>query len=752
MRLIPNFGASLGDLPAPRLLGTAVLSASALLLEVALTRLFSLIFFPPYVFLILSVAILGIGIGAAATALRPAMARRIGLSLGSLAAAVCSILLLLFAVYGSPVDMQILLFVLLALPYVCFGLVISLLFSEHAAASRILYMSDLIGAGCGALLAIPLMNRFGAVNAILLAAIGFSFAALYFSRGQHRLAAIIFIGFGGAAFAANASSPLMEIDPSKLAPEKPIVSAMSEGGRILRTRWDAFARTDLLDPGAGRPLRIYVDGGAASIMPAEAARKELLGDIGFFPFATEQPEGIFIIGPGAGLDVWFALQSGAKRITAVEVNAASTEMVKAWGGYNGSIYDRPEVTVIAGDGRSVIRQSGEKYDLIYLSQVVTLAAERGGYALSENTIYTEEAFSDYLDHLDADGLIALKLYDEVTLTRALSTALASLRGRGLDDQQALQHLMAFVDGQSSPPAPLLLIGATAFREDDSLVLGAIARDVGFSPVLLPHVLVQPPLDAVASGAQSFDVIIADSEANIAPATDNRPYFFQFEKGIPSSLAASVALAGAAIAVVTLAIGRQWRRASTLVQRGYPMLFGMLGIGFITLEIYAIQQTRLFLGHPTFAITLVLVIYLVGGGLGSGLSQAFSSQFIERRPQLATAAVLILSIIWSWLWSPLSAHFIAETVMTRAIVAALSLLPLALCMGVPFPQALKVLGSQDKPQVALAWSINGLMTVVGSILAVALSITDGFSAVLWLGAAAYMAATAILAITHRGSGS
>ena len=354
--------------------------------------------------------------------------------------------------------------------------------------------------------------------------------------------------------------------------------------------------------------------------------------------------------------------------------------------------------------------------------------------------------------MHADGQIALKLYDEITLTRALSTALASLRRRGLDDQRALQHLMAFVDGASSPPAPLLLIGANAFSEDDSLVLGAIARDVGFKPVLLPHVLVQPPLDAVASGAQSFDAIIDSSEANIAPATDNRPYFFQFEKGIPSSLAPPVALALAAIAVVALAIGAEWRRGLTLVQRGYPLLFAMLGVGFIALEIYAIQQTRLFLGHPTVAITIVLVTFLVGGGLGSGLSQMAASELLERRPQLATASVLILSTIWSVLWIPISALFLAETLMARALIAALSLLPLALCMGVPFPQALKLVGAQEKPQVALAWSINGLMTVVGSILAVALSITLGYSAVLWLGASAYLAATAILAITHRGSGS
>ena len=121
-------------------------------------------------------------------------------------------------------------------------------------------------------------------------------------------------------------------------------------------------------------------------MPTETARKELLGDIGFFPFATEQPASVFIIGPGAVLDVFFALQSGAARISAVEVNAASLELVESWRGYTGALYDRSEVEAIVDDGRSALRRTAEKVDLIYLSQVVTLAAERGGYALSENTI------------------------------------------------------------------------------------------------------------------------------------------------------------------------------------------------------------------------------------------------------------------------------------------------------------------------------------------------------------------------------
>ena len=747
MRLIPDFGASLGDLPAQRLLGAAVLSASALLLEIALTRLFSLIFFPYYVFLIISVAILGIGFGEAAAALLPDMAQRIGLARGSTFAALFTALLLLFAASGSAVDTQLLLFILLALPYLCFGLVISTLFSAYVAASRILYMGDLVGAGCGALLAIPLLNRFGAINAILIAALGFTIAGLYFSTLRDRLIAIACAGTAGVALGLNVASHALDIDPSKLAPEKPIVAALSDGGRVLQTSWDTFARTDLVDPGAGRPLRIYVDGGAASLMPSEASRRDLLGDIGFFPLATEQPEHVFIIGPSAGLDVWFALQSGAQRITTVEVNGASVDMVREWRGYTGPLYDRAEVEVIVDDGRSALRRSGQKFDLIYLSQVVTLAAERGGYALSENTIYTEEAFSDYLNHLDQGGKIALKLYDEVTLTRAVSTALSAFRRRGLSDQRALDHLMAFIDSKSSPSAPLLLFGASPYSEDDSLALGAIAREVGFVP-LLPRVLIQPPLDSVASGAKSFDAIIESSNVDILPATDERPYFFQFEKGIPASLLPLVALAVAVTAALALVFGYQLQRGRGRIQRGYPLLFALLGIGFIALEIYAIQRTRLFLGHPTVAVTLVLVTFLVGGGIGSGLSQLFSNDLLERRPQLLTATVVISGIAWSVLWTPLNAAFLSADAVARGLITVLSRAPLALCMGVPFPLALKLAGIEDRRQVALAWCLSGLMTVVGSVAAVTLSLTIGFSAVLYFGAGAYFLATLILAVIHK----
>ncbi|MCY4465223.1 MAG: hypothetical protein OXE46_06775 [Chloroflexi bacterium] len=727
-----------------RLLAAALLSASALCLEIALTRLLSLLYFPPYVFLVISVAILGIGIGAALPAWRPQLLHEERLAHYCLFAAASSLFLAVLCSSALPLRMPALLFAALALPFAWLGLAMSVLFSLHAAHSRLLYMGDLLGAGLGAVLTIPLLNRFGALDVVLIAALGFALAAWYLSARRGRLVTLAGLAICACVLGVNVSARLLDMDMTALAAEKPIVSALSAGGAIIDTRWDAFARTDLVDPGDGQPLRIYVDGGAASVMPQPASSTQHLRDIGFFPFATEQPARVFIVGPGAGMDVYFALQSRARSIVAVEVNGASVDMTRAMSSRNGAVYDQPNVTVLVDDGRGELRRSNDKYDLIFLSQVLSLAAERGGYALSENMVYTADAFADYLAHLTEGGQLALKLYDEATLTRALSTAIAAFQHRGKSDAQALEHLMAFLDERADMPVPLLLVGAQPFSEDDSLALGAIARSVGFTPLLLPHVLVQPPLDEVAAGAMTFVETIAAAEVDYSPATDDRPYFFQFERGIPTSLQplALLTLLGA-LGLALLCLGL-WRRSKSVASSLSPAYVALLGLGFIALEIYAIQQARLFLGHPTWAVALALFTFLVGGGIGSGLSQVRFRALLFRFPQLTPALVMVLALLWSALWAVMSRELNTATLSTRLLAALVSLLPLALCMGVPFPQALAEIAKLDRRGVAIAWSVNGMATVAGSITAVILSIAIGFGAVLWLGAAAYgLAALTVL---------
>jgi hypothetical protein len=730
--------------------GIGLISLAGLLLEISLTRLFSVLFYPPAVFSILSLAILGIGLGAAATTLSTDLRRAkrvpLYLGLGGLSAA-------LIALAASVPALHRALFVLAVLPYFAVGLSLTALFAGAAADSPRLYRADLIGAGAGAVLAIAVLNALGGLNGTLAAGALLAIAGLLLPAARTSLAGLLLTGIAALVLIGNGAFGWLDVPLRDLPTDKPVGETLANpGSAVVDSRWDAFARTDLIDPGEGGPYRLYMDGAAGSIMPPAEDNEFLWEDIGLFPFATARPERVFIVGPGGGLDVWFALQGGASDITAVEVNRASVEMVRDHAAYDGDLYDQPGVQVIVGEGRSALRRSDAQYDMIFLSQVVTLAAERGGYALVENTAYTVEAFDDYLSHLTPGGQLVIKLYDEPTLTRAVSTALEAFNRRGLSDQEALGHIIILLDARAQPPVPLLMIGNAAYAPQEALAVGQTAQGLDFQPLLLPGLVASPPLDEVAAGAATFDEVIAPLEDDFSPTTDDRPFFYQFERGIPRALrplfyaAAAVLLAGAALLVtgpVRMGPGR-WRWS--------PLYFAGLGLGFIMVEIGVIQQMRLFLGHPTLAITTVLAVLLVGGGVGSGIAGRL---WPEDRPSLIpwpAAGVVLMLVIWALVWPGLSQNLMIGHPARRIGVAAVSLAPLGILLGMPFPLGLRAIGHVGRRAVAAAWTVNGVTSVIGSILAVVLAIRAGFMAVLAAGGLSYMIVmgTAFLLQSKNGS--
>ena len=718
-----------------------LLSTAALLLEIALTRLLSTLYYPPYVFIVLSLAVLGIGLGAAAATARSSLRRIRYAGHYPGAAAVSALLLTVFAAWGAPFDLRALLFILVTLPFIFVGLTLALLFSAGAQASPQLYLADLAGAGLGALLAVPALDLLGGIDALLAAAVLLALSALLLSPAGRRRRPLALLALSVVILGANVGGQFLQVDMARLPAAKPIVDSL-QGGELLDTRWDAFARTDLVQPAGGGPYRLYIDGAAGSIMPPAEDNDFLLRDIGLFPFATQEPRRVFVIGPGGGLDVWFGLRTGAEEIVAVEVNRASVELVEAYAAYNGDLYGQDGVRVVYDEGRSVLRREGRRYQLIFMSQVVTLAAERRGYALVEESTYTVEAFQDYLDHLTPQGQLALKLYDEATLTRALSTALAALRQRGLSDAQALRHVIALLDPRASSPIPLLIVRNTPFTAEDSLALGAVARRAGFDPLYLPHVLARPPLDSVESGERTFDDIVAGAESDISPTTDDRPFFYQFERGIPTDLRPLlIGLVLLAVAGTALIIPLQ-RTATSSFERWSPLYFGALGLGFMALEVAFIQQTRLFLGHPTLTVTTVLATLLIVGGLGSGAAGRWLPP-AERPPAWPLVVVVGMAIVWTLLWPILSQNYLAAERPLRVALVIASLAPLALFMGMPFPLALRHVGRAGRRSVALAWAVNGVTTVAGSVLAISVAIVAGFSSVLVVGILAYAVAAAVL---------
>jgi hypothetical protein len=197
-----------------------------------------------------------------------------------------------------------------------------------------------------------------------------------------------------------------------------------------------------------------------------------------------------------------------------------------------------------------------------------------------------------------------------------------------------------------------------------------------------------------------------------------------------------------VGVIALLLGQA--RVENLAARWSPVYFAALGIGFILVEITLIQQTRLFLGHPTLAVTTTIAVLLIGSGIGSLVAGRLGLQ----SSRVPLVLLIVVLVVWLLIWTPLSGRLLGLPQVARIGVTALSLLPLALLMGMPFPLGLKRLASAGSGQVALAWAVNGVATVVGSVSATALATLLGFNAVLIVGAVVYGIAAVYAFVANR----
>lgn len=739
-------GKAAGRAETRQLLALALLTGGGLALELALTRLLATRFYPPYVFAALSLAVLGIGVGAAIAARWPGFARVERLPLMMSGAGLLALPVILLILRVGPLAgfaQSAALYAALALPYVASGMALATLFRERHAASARWYMADLLGAGAGVALAVAAMQLLGPVHSALWAAVCPALAALLWSlpgwplKSARRLPALIALALLLLA-AVNLATGALDLDWRALAAAKPLREAREQGAAPLATRWDAFGRADLLSLPDGR-RRLYLDGAAPSVLPARGDIAELTRQIGYLPYASGQPQRVFIIGAGGGLDIAYARLSGATDIIAVEVHPASVALLREQEERPGGLLDSPTARLRIAEGRSELRRQDGQFDLISLSQVVTLAAERGGYALTENALYTVGAFREFLARLSPGGQLALVLYDEATMLRALGLALAALGEQGLSEQQALRHIViAAAERDGALETPLLVIRKQPWRREQLRGPALFVADHGFQPIHFPDVLAAPPLAAVAAGERDFAAAVADAGLNLSPPTDDRPFFFQFEQGAPRQLR-ELALAVAGLsALAALALARAERHAWRPRWALYAYV-AALGAGFMVLEVALIQQTRLLLGHPTPAVALTLAALLAAGGIGSVLADRL---WRGRALLAAPLAVALLALCWRLLWGPWSDFLAASSLLARVAGTLLFVLPPAAMMGMAFPQALRRAGAQGASAVAWCWAVNGVMAVAGTVGALLLATVAGYGAVLLAGAAVYGLAAAL----------
>jgi hypothetical protein len=763
---------------APRriLLGVALTSLATIVLELTLTRLFSATMFYHFAFLAISLALFGSGAsGVLLYVLRvrfPAERAVTHLTISAVLFA-ASVVLALVVILENPIPPAFpglhlagplsLLYAAAALPFFFAGFTISRAIDAWAPGMSRLYLFDLAGAAAGCLVLVPALDRLGAVDTVLAVAVLAALAGLVFAgREAGRL---VRAAAGVAAFAAavlliwNHGARALDIREAK---------GLREDG-VIFSKWNSFSRVTVGRTDDPDRHLIFIDADAATAVVRNASdsdRHRVYRDrVEALAYHVAPRERVLIIGPGGGVDVMIARIFGARDITAVEVNplvAREVMLSEPFLSFSGRLYRQPGVRLEVDDARSFIRRSGERYDLVLGTMVDTWAATAAGaFALAENNLYTVEAFRDYLGHLADGGVLSLtRWYQQPPdqLLRLVSLARASMAELDVPDpSRRLLLVRGARQGQGLATATLLVKNGV-FSDDESREAEDFAARMGYEVLYSPTTRPETDFKRLAEAndpAEVWDALKSD----VTPTRDDSPFFFQSVRldrlfrprlaqgeWAKTSLGTTVLLTLVAISILVVALfilGPLFLVRGRL--HGEPpagrtsllLYFACLGLAFVLIEVALVQKSVLFLGHPAYALTVVLFSILLSSAGGSGLSGRVARLVPALRRLLpAIAAVVVLYVL---LLPFLFYGLVHLEAASRMGIVVLVLAPLGVLMGMPMPTGIRLLADRAPALVPWAWGVNGAASVLGSVGAVALAMMVGFNATLLTGAVLYILA-------------
>jgi len=767
------------------LVAVSVMSFSVLTLEVTSIRLLSVMLSYHYVFLAVSLVLLGLGAGGIFVYFSKARLASEYNQLSSLAlfaslfslAIPFSVIVIIHFGYMSSIRSNILFYCfLLFIPFFFAGIFSAQVFYMFPSISAWIYGADLVGAATGSLTAIFALNAFGAIVTCFLLGVIASIAALLvvvkIPRRNIRRVRISAIGFliVSILFGLNLTGLYQLEVPIGANPVKEIHDVLygfAFHGEIIDTRWSAFGRTDLVKlDDYPEHMDIYLDGTAGTPMyrfsgdidspgPAVSNLKDSFP--GYFPFLflkEEERDNALSIGPGGGRDILLALMGGVHKVTAVEVNKELVDMVREYSWYNGGIYTNPNVDVVVDEGRNFLKRQKERYDVIMLSLPVTNSSRSlEGYALTENFLFTTNSISDYLDHLTDEGRLVVVCHDDAEILRLLSISLASLNEKGISTTMAMKQIYMV----GSIAYPIFVLKKTPFEPAEALLRYNAIYQFKYEPNFsyFPYIqtgALNPTLKNLGNGeidSHDLEQMVQELGYDISPVTDNSPFFYKFEEGLPQPMSLLFWLSIIAVLIVVLVPLLWWKKSSLTVvtlesKRGFNrnllksiVLFSMLGIGFMLVEISLINKLVLFLGQPVLSMAALLFSILVGASVGSIYSARFVSVRMIRGIAIASVSIAAVLLTYTLVLPLVFNRLLGLDFIIRLLTTVVILLPLGFLMGFPFPLGLRLLKERGmKSYVPWMWGINGVCSVLGSVMTMVIAISFGFTEALLVGAGCY----------------
>jgi spermidine synthase len=763
--------------------GIALASFSALLLELALTRLFSVVLFYHFAFLAISIALLGLGAGGVFAHLWKERLNAWDVrSISTASSGLSAILIpaLLEIVLHVPVSLELsganffrltAIYMCSAVPFFLTGVQFSVIFARECSGIPRLYGADLSGGALACLAVVPLLNWIGAPNAILFAGLVSAIAAVVWSPAARTRRATVWLAAALAAlivFNFSFSGRIADIVWAKGMRRK----------NVEFSRWNAISRVEVdRDDNGGRVIVIDADANTY-IMNADPRRwegSEWQNALMAAPPAVVnalRPHGDYaIIGPGGGVDVLRAVANGSRSVTGIEINSiiANTIMRNRYANYAYHLYERPDVHLYVGDGRSFIRNADAQYDVVQMTLVDTWASTAAGaFALSENSLYTTQAFREYFEHLKPDGIIAVTRWEfqkPREALRVVSVAMEAMHQLGIANVS--RNFMVVSDGELDEdgiPVAVLAKKSAFTSEEEARVQQHLSDNPDLKLLYTPS---EAGTNAFARLIQSNDSVAfaRNYPFNVTPVTDNAPFFFFTIKPaqlwhVSSNAQAmdwkvnlGVAVLGmvlliSILAVLAFLIVPLLIKAKTKTGRpaGAISYFVAVGLGYILVEVTFIQRFVLFLGHPTYALTVVVFLMLLSSGAGSVLSRRWLAD--STRVWLPLTLIVTALMVYVAVLPALLDRLVGVAFFIKLIISAVVLAPLGLAMGMPFPSGLRALAAAGETggnsnSIEWAWAMNASSSVLGSVMAIVIAIQFGLNVTLMCGAATYLLALLLL---------
>ena len=781
--------------------GLFLISLATLTYEILLTRIFSVTMWYHFAFLSISIVMFGMTIGAILVYLMPGYFSqdKTEFHLG-LSAFLCSITtvlsFLLYLLIPFVNSISVLAFVVLAftyvlisIPFIFSGICVCLALTRFPAQVSKLYAIDLLGAGIGCMLLVYLLKLTDGPTAVIIVAFLTGLASILFlhrekAPGLFNSAIILVLILGifsaGNSYLAGQQKPILRLIWVKggitgLGLKRPIYEKWSSFSYIsIRERqslkpfgWGISENYDKNEK--VRQLILTIDGSASTPITnfdGDFSKLQYLKyDLTNLVYYLRPDASVLVLGAGGGRDVLSALSFGAKSVRAVEMNA---DIIKAlnqrFGDFSGHLDRIPGVRFVNAEGRSYVASSKENFDIIQVSLIDTWAATAAGaFILSEHSLYTVEAWKDFLSHLSKQGILSFSYWYTpekfpAVIYRMVSLANTSLQEMGVKNPREhiiivrhiyKLHLSTFPEGVAT-----ILISRDPFSSQDIAKIKTLCEEMNFEMVLGPDFSLNPVFEAVASG-KTLEQFPEFSLLNIKPTRDDSPFFFYalkfqnaFKPGIWKAIektsgvgppltifilgALLIITLGLTFLFILVPLALTADKSSLRGSLWFFVFFIAIGFGFMLIEISQMQRLIIFLGHPTYGLSVVLFTILISSGIGSFLTGKLKDQMLKKYGVILLIILLILLIIFGFISPYLVRFFRSSETMLRIFIAGAMLFPVGIFMGMPFPLGIRIASQKSPSLTPWLWGINGAISVCASVIAVVIALNFSLSITFWIG--------------------